>query len=52
MDNKVTSIPVNTRQWQKAMEACNRADKMVCLINKKMAREELRKLMAKMVRNE
>ncbi len=28
MDNKVTSIPANTIQWSKAMEACNNADKM------------------------
>ena len=48
MDNKVTSLIPNTIHWSKAMEACNNANKMVCLINKKIAREELKKLMAKL----
>lgn len=48
MDNKVTSLTPDTIHWQEAMSAANKATKFVPLLNKKLAGEELKKLMAKL----
>ena len=47
MDNKeVTNLTPNSKQWQDAMNAANRALKFVPLLNKKMAKDGLKKIMA------